>query len=289
MEDSWTVGKLLTWTTEYLARRGAESPRLDAEVLLAHALGCERVQLYTRYEREVEEGARARYRELVKRRWEGMPVAYLVGRKEFFSLPFRVTPAVLIPRPDTELVVTTFLDMFRDRLDPPPLAVDVGTGSGCIAIACAHRHKSVRFLAVDQSPEALEVARGNAIPAGVSDRIEWVAGDLLAPVEARGPFDAILANPPYIPTDEIATLEPGVRDYEPSAALDGGADGLCVVARLIEQAGGLLRPGGVLILEIGTAQEGPVRGLIDQRGVFEVAPTLRDAANHPRVVWARRA
>jgi release factor glutamine methyltransferase len=133
------------------------------------------------------------------------------------------------------------------------------------------------------------VARGNAIPAGVSDRIEWVAGDLLAPVEARGPFDAILANPPYIPTDEIATLEPGVRDYEPSAALDGGADGLCVVARLIEQAGGLLRPGGVLILEIGTAQEGPVRGLIDQRGVFEVAPTLRDAANHPRVVWARRA
>jgi release factor glutamine methyltransferase len=282
----WTIGKLLTWTTDFLGKKGAEGPRLDAEVLLAEVLRCERVKLYTGYDQEVSEADRASYRELIRRRAEGTPVAYLVGRKEFFSLPLKVSPAVLIPRPDTETVVVELLERFKG-LDQARV-VDVGTGSGCIAIACAGRHKGLRFVAIDRSPEALEVARENAERHGVADRIEFLQGDLLGPVAGSGPFDAIASNPPYIPTDVIPTLEPGVRDYEPHAALDGGPDGLRVVARLIEQAPALLRPGGHLVLEIGTAQEGPVRDLIAAQPTLELAPTIKDAANHPRVVRATK-
>jgi release factor glutamine methyltransferase len=287
--EVWTVGKLMSWTAGYLARQGSESPRLDAEVLLAHALGCPRVQLYTRYDQEVSEAHRGVYRELVKRRAEGMPVAYLIGKKEFFSLPFRVTPAVLIPRPDTETVLTVFEDLFRERLEPAPRVVDVGTGSGCIAIACAHIHATARIWATDRSAEALEVARGNAQALGYAERITFREGDLLEAVAGEGPFDAILSNPPYIPTEEIAKLERGVRDYEPWGALDGGPDGLDVVRRLVEQAVPLLAAGGHLILEIGTAQELPVRALLREQAGLIVAPTVRDAANHPRVVWATKA
>lgn len=284
--ETWTVGKLLTWTTDFLRKKGSESPRLDAEVLLAHVLQCERVRLYTSYEEEVGERDRSAYRELVRKRAEQAPVAYLVGRKEFFSLPLKVSPAVLIPRPDTETVVVEFLARFSASAGVR--AVDVGTGSGCIAIASAHRHPGARFLAIDRSPEALAIARENAERHHLSDRIEFRQGDLLAPVQQDGPFDAILSNPPYIPTDEIDRLEPGVRDHEPRLALDGGPDGLRVVDRLIAQAVPLLKPGGHLILEIGTAQEGPVREIIAGHAELELAPTIRDAANHPRVIRATR-
>lgn len=285
-DQPWTIGRLLTWTAEFLGKKGAESPRLDAEVLLAHVLKWERVQLYTHYEDEVSETARSAYRELVRRRSEGAPVAYLVGRKEFFSLPLVVSPAVLIPRPDTETVVVEFLALMKGR--EAPHAVDVGTGSGCIPLACVQHHKSVRMEAIDLSAEALAIARANAEKLGLADRIRFHQGDLLGPVGDVGPFDAILSNPPYIPTAEIANLEHGVRDYEPRQALDGGDDGLRVVSRLIEQAVPLLKPGGHLILEIGTAQEEPVRALIARHPEMELAPTIRDAANHPRVVRATR-
>lgn len=284
--DRWTIGRLLTWTTDFLRKKGSESPRLDAEVLLAQVLDCPRVQLYTHYDQEVAERDRAAYRELVRRRAEGTPVAYLVGRKEFFSLPLAVTPAVLIPRPDTETVVVEFLALFKGV--EAPLCVDVGTGSGAIALACASQHPSARFLAVDLSPEALAVAAGNAERLGLADRVAFRQGDLLEPVAAEGPFDAILSNPPYIPTGDIPGLEPGVRDHEPHLALDGGPDGLQVVARLIDQAVPLLKPGGHLILEIGTAQEHPVRDLLAAHPELNLAPTVKDAANHPRVVHARR-
>ncbi|HEX8201206.1 MAG TPA: peptide chain release factor N(5)-glutamine methyltransferase [Isosphaeraceae bacterium] len=284
--DPWTVGRLLTWTSDFLRKRGTESPRLDAEVLLAFALGWERVQLYTRFEDEVAEGPRGAFRELVRRRAEGMPVAYLVGRKEFFSLPLAVSPAVLIPRPDTETAVVEFLERFKGRAEVT--AVDVGTGSGCIALACVRQHKTARFLATDTSAEALAVAAANAQALGLADRVAFHRGDLLEPVADAGPFDAIVSNPPYIPTDVIPTLEPGVRDYEPRAALDGGRDGLRVVARLIAAAVPLLKPGGHLILEIGTAQEAPVRALVAEQTALELAPTIRDFANHPRVVRASR-
>jgi len=285
-EDRWTVGRLLTWTRDFLKKKGAESPRLDAEVLLASVLACERVRLYTEYEEEVGESDRGRFRELVKRRSEGAPVAYLVGKKEFYSLSLAVSPAVLIPRPDSEFVVVEALGRLKEIASPR--AVDVGTGSGCLALACAHQHKSARFIAIDLSPEALAVARGNAAKLGLADRVEFRQGDLLAPVAGEGPFDAIVSNPPYIPTDAIAALEPGVALHEPRLALDGGPDGLRVVDRLVGEAVPLLKVGGHLILEIGSDQEAPVRVLIAARPEFSLKPTVRDSANHPRVIVAER-
>ncbi len=286
VDGPWTVGRLLTWTADFLKKKGAESARLDAEVLLAHVLDWPRVALYTHFEDEIGERPRSAFRELVRKRSEGAPVAYLVGRKEFFSIPLAVGPAVLIPRPDTETAVVEALEQLKGR--EAPAVVDVGTGSGCIALAIAKNHKTARVFALDLSPEALAVARTNAETLGLADRVEFREGDLLAPVSVDGPFDLIVSNPPYIPSEILPSLEPGVRDFEPRLALDGGPDGLRVVARLIAEAPGLLRPGGSLILEIGSAQEGPVRDLIAARPEFALAPTVRDAANHPRVVRAVR-
>ena len=286
-DERWTVGRLITWTTEFLRRKRFESPRLDAEVLLAHVLGWERVKLYTRFEEEVGASGRAEYRNLVRRRAEGAPVAYLVGHKEFYSLKFAVSPAVLIPRPDSEFVVVEFLNAFKD-VDSPRI-IDVGTGSGCLAIACIHAHKTATAIAIDLSEAALAIARSNAETLGVGGRIEFRLGDLLGPVANEGLFDAIVSNPPYIRSDVIPLLDPGVRDYEPHLALDGGPDGLRVVAPLIEQAATLLKPGGWLLLEIGSDQEADVRSLLESRAELTVAPTVRDHANHPRVLRARRS
>lgn len=285
-DDRWTVGRLLNWTKDFLKKKGSESPRLDAEVLLASVLDCERVQLYTRYEDEVEEKPRAAFRDLVKRRADGAPVAYLVGRKEFYSLTFAVSPAVLIPRPDSEFVVVEALSKLKSIANPR--CVDVGTGSGCLALACVHQHKTSRFIAIDLSPEALAVAKGNAEKLGLLDRVDFRLGNLLEPLDGEPPFDLIVSNPPYIASSVVETLETGVRDFEPHLALDGGEDGLRVVDRLIPQASKWLKPGGHLILEIGSDQETSVRRLIEEKREFELAPTIRDAANHPRVLCARR-
>jgi release factor glutamine methyltransferase len=193
---------------------------------------------------------------------------------------------VLIPRPDSEFVVVEFEAVMKGV--EAPLGADVGTGSGCLALACVKQHKSARFFATDVSPEALAVAAANAEALGLADRVTFRQGNLLEPVAAEGPFDVIVSNPPYIPTAVIPTLEPGVRDYEPHLALDGGADGLRVVAPLIEQAVPLLKPGGHLILEIGSDQEQPVRALLSARPELTVAPTVRDHANHPRVIRATK-
>src|SRR3954467_12440102 len=189
--DRWTVGRLLTWTADFLKRKDAESPRLDAEVLLARVLGWERVKLYTHYEEEVGEAPRAEFRDLVRRRAEGTPVAYLVGRKEFYSLTLSVSPAVLIPRPDSEFVVVEFVALTKSI--ESPRAVDVGTGSGCLALACAQHHKTARFVAIDLGPEALAVAEANAATHKLSDRVEFRLGDRLAPVASETPFDVILS------------------------------------------------------------------------------------------------
>jgi release factor glutamine methyltransferase len=285
-DEPWTIGKLLNWTTDFLRRRGSESPRLDSEVMLAFVLDWQRVQLYTHYEEEVGERSRGAFRDLVRRRAEGSPVAYLVGRKEFYSLTLEVSPAVLIPRPESEFVVVEFLEAARKQ--EQPRLVDVGTGSGCLAIACAHQHPTARAIAIDISGPALELAARNAARHGVADRIDFRQGDLLGPASSEPPFDVILSNPPYIPTGDIAGLEPGVRDYEPHLALDGGPDGLAVVATLVEQSVPLLRPGGHLILEIGTAQEPPIRELISAHPEFRLVPTIHDLQKHPRVIRAVR-
>jgi len=254
--------------------------------MLAYVLDWQRVQLYTHFEAEVSQAKREGFRELVRRRASGTPVAYLVGRKEFYSLPFSVSPAVLIPRPESEFVVVEYLELTRQLASPH--AVDVGTGSGCLAIAAAHHHRGSRFVAIDVCEQALAVARKNAALCGVADRIDFRLGQELEPLAEEGPFDAIISNPPYIPSEAIANLEPGVRDYEPRTALDGGPGGLCMVARLIGQSVGLLKPGGHLILEIGTDQEGPVRSLIEGQPQLRLAPTVFDHTQHARVIRATR-
>ncbi len=285
-DDRWTVGRLLTWTKDFLQKKGSDSPRLDAEVLLASVMKCQRVNLYTQYETEVSEGRRASFRNLVKRRADGAPVAYLVGKKEFYSLRLNVSPAVLIPRGDSEFVVVEALSHLKGM--EAPRAVDVGTGSGCLALACVHQHKTARFIAIDISPEALGVARGNAEKLNLDAQVEFRQGDLLAPVEGDGPFDLILSNPPYIASSVVPTLEPTVAKYEPHLALDGGPDGLRVVTRLIAQAVPLLKPGGHLILEIGSDQEASVRALVEAQPGLSLSPTIRDSANHPRVIHASK-
>ena len=206
------------------------------------------------------------------------------AERSFTRFPFGVSPAVLIPRPESEFVITEYLAL-TSQLESPR-CVDVGTGSGCLAIASAVQQSQAQFVAIDISEPALEVARRNAAQLGVADRIDFRLGDQLAPVAGEGPFDAIISNPPYIPSGQIEHLEPGVRDFEPRLALDGGPDGLALVRRLIAESVELLKPGGHLILEIGSDQERPVRSLIEAQKYLRLAPTVFDHAQHPRVVWA---
>jgi release factor glutamine methyltransferase len=285
-EQTWTVGRLLEWTAGFLQQKGAESARLDAQVLLAHALGCRRIELYTRYQETATDEVRQSFRELVRRRLDGCPVAYLVGRKEFYSLEFDVDHRVLIPRPDTETVVVECLALAKAMTAPAVL--DVGTGSGAIAVAVAKQHPRAAVTATDVSPDALEVARRNAEKHGVADRVRFLQGDLFAALPVGERFDFILSNPPYIAGSEWDTLPIGVRDFEPRLALDGGPDGYAVFDRLVEQAGEHLNPGGHLIVEIGSPQEGPARARIERHGGYELGKTVHDSSGHPRVLRARR-
>ena len=288
--EAWTTGRLLQWTTDYLKQRGADSPRLDAEVLLAHALGSQRIQLYTAFGDEPAEDVRKAFRELVRRRAEGTPVAYLVGRREFYSLSFRVTPDVLIPRPETEFLVIRLLDL-AELQSPAGEAwqiADVGTGSGIIAVCAAKRLENCRVMALDISPAALEVARSNAIEHGVESRIEFIESDLLSAAPGGRRFDFIVSNPPYIAEHEMAGLSRDVRDYEPRGALVAGPKGTEIIERLIPQAAERLVPGGWLLIEISPQIDAVVRELIAADGHFEPHPTIKDLAGHARVVQARR-
>lgn len=287
--EAWTVGRLLTWTADYLKKNGSASPRLDAEVLLANARNCERIALYTAFEEIVADDVRATFRELVKRRAEGMPVAYLVGKKEFYSLSFRVTPDVLIPRPETEHLVVTALDLLAKHPKAvQPLVADVGTGSGAIAVAVAKNAPAARIVAMDNSSAALAVARENAKDHGVDGRIEFLEADLLAPLPAERQFDLIVSNPPYIGTQEEATVASQVRDHEPRQALFAGPTGTEIIARLVPQAAERLKAGGFLLMEVSPIIASAVLDLVNQSGCFEPAEIQKDLAGLARVVSARR-
>lgn len=290
MADAWTIGRLLQWTTDFLKQHGAESPRLEAEVLLAHARGCKRVELYTSFGDEAGEPLRTKFRELVKRRAEGAPVAYLVGHREFYSLDFRVTPEVLIPRPETEFLVMTLLDHVKafGPSDRPFDVADVGTGSGVIGICVARHAPQARVTAIDVSVKALDVARDNAVRLGVAERIEFVESDLLAAIPAGRQFDFVASNPPYVSSEEFAALAPQVRLHEPQIALVAGDSGTSVIERLIPQAAERLRPGGSLLLEISPMLQQRVETLVASDERFAPAPTVKDLAGLPRVVQARR-
>lgn len=269
-----------------LAAAGIAAARLEAGVLFEHAAGFDRAALLARGREPVEPGAARRYARLLDERESRVPLSYITGEREFWSLRLRVDRRVLVPRPETETLVESALD----RLGPGARLADIGTGSGAIVIALARELGSGAFLGTDRSAAAIEVARANAAAHGLAKRIEFLEGDLLAPLAGfPGMFDALVSNPPYIPTAELCGLQPEVRDFEPRSALDGGSDGLALIARLIAGAPPLLRRGGWLLLEIGAGQAGAVLALLQRTGRFDDVSTRRDLAGIERVVAARRA
>jgi release factor glutamine methyltransferase len=288
MADEWTIGRLLQWTADYLQQHGSASPRLEAEVLLAHARGSKRIELYTSFDETAPETLRTAFRALVKRRAEGAPVAYLVGHREFFSLDFKVTPDVLIPRPETEFLVLTALDRIKQRGAGQIEVADVGTGSGIIAIAIARQAAQARVTAIDLSAAALAVARENAERLKVAEQITFVQSDLFAALPADQKFDLIASNPPYVSTEEFASLAREVKAYEPELALLAGRCGTSVIERLVPQAAERLAVGGSLLLEISPMLQQPVEQLVAADPRWELGPTLKDLAGLPRVVQATR-
>ncbi len=284
----WTVRRLLDWTTEHFRKSDPEQPRLRAEILLSEAMGCRRIELYTRFDEVPDAQTLARFREWVKRHARGEPVAYLVGFQEFYSQSFRVTPDVLIPRPETEHVAMRAIDLGRAMATDSIRICDVGTGSGCLAIVLAAQIKRSRVWATDISTAALDVARENVAAHQLTDRVTLCAGDLLEPVADLEPFDLIVSNPPYIGTEEQGTLQETVRQYEPHTALFAGPSGTDVIQRLVDQAPGRLKPGGYLVFEISPLIEGACRQIIDDASELEWISTDRDFASHPRVITARR-
>lgn len=285
--SAWTVGRLLAWTREHFERRGLDAPRLCAEILLAHAMRCERLRLFTRHDEAPAEEVLARFRESVRQAAAGKPIAYLTGTKDFFSLAFDVTPDVLIPRPETEILVERTIDWVRKRCGGAARILDLCTGSGCIAVALARHLPNSTIVASDVSAAALAVARRNAVKHEVDGRVMFAEGDLFAACPGVEPFDVIVSNPPYVAENDPA-LAANVRDYEPPVALFGGDDGLAVLRRIIADAPAALRVGGSLLLEIGYNQAAAVRELL--RGtLWSECSGYKDGGGHERVIHARRA
>lgn len=281
MSETWTVLKVLQWTTGYLRQAGVENGRLDGELLLAAALGLDRVGLYLNYDRPMAPAELESFREFVKRRARREPLQYILGTAEFWSLPFKVTPAVLIPRADTEILVEEALKRARGA----SAILDVGTGSGAIAVAMAHELPEAQVVAIDCSPQALAVARNNAVLNGVDGRISLREGDLFA--LEPGEYDLVLSNPPYIPAADIPALMPEVRDHEPRGALVGGDDGLEAYRALARQVPTLLKDKGWLLVEVGIGQAEAVAILLETAGLTNIE-VRADYAGISRVVGGQK-
>ncbi|MBA3314648.1 MAG: peptide chain release factor N(5)-glutamine methyltransferase [Planctomycetota bacterium] len=284
--DEWTVKRILDWTTEHLKKHGSDSARLDAEILLAHARGCKRIELYTRYDEPLTERQRALMRDLVRRRANAEPVAYLVGFKEFFSLPFKVTPDVLIPRPETETLVLEAVEIAKASTAERLTLLDLCTGSGCIAVAATKATVKFSTTATDMSEPALAIARRNAASIGVVERIEFRHGDLFDALPADSIFDVIVSNPPYVSDGEYETLAPDIRLHEPANALLAGADGMDVLRRIAAEAPQRLNFGGHLLVELDPAQANSFSNML--RPSFRDVRIVKDLAGLPRVVHAMK-
>lgn len=285
--EAWTVGRLLTWTTEFLKKSGSHSPRLDAEVLLAHARGCKRIELYTSFEEEPDEAVRKSFREFVKRRADGEPVAYLVGHKEFYAATFEVNSDVLIPRPETEHLVVAALDRAKELGVAPVRIVDVGTGSGIIAIVMAKQLPHSQVTAIDVSPGALQVARRNAQLHNIAEaQISFVQGDLLSPCPPEQQFELILSNPPYVSAAEYQALDKTVRDFEPKSALVAGPEGSELIVQLIEQSLPRLVPSGYLIFEFSPMLAEKLPSMIGDG--WHPPLVTKDLSGHPRIVTLQK-
>ena len=282
MAEPWTIGSLLQWTTQYFRDKGIDNPRLDADVLLSFLLGKDRLYLYVHFEQPMQPAELAAYREMVKQRAARVPVAYITGRKEFMGLEFAVSPAVLIPRPDTEVLVEAAIEQLAAVRDG--MILDVGTGSGAILIGTLSRVAGCCGLGVDVSPAALAVARENAARLLAPGRADFTQADLF-PAETLL-FDAILSNPPYVTSAEMAELAPEVR-REPDLALHGGADGLDFYRRLTQGGGRYLKPGGFMALEVGAGQALAVAELGQAAG-WRTEKIIPDYAGIERVLILRR-
>ena len=288
-ERVWTIQELLTWTTDFFRTRGMETPRLDAEVLLAAVLGRDRMYLYVHFDEPLEPAELATFRGYVKERGAHVPMAYILGRREFMGLSFRVTRDTLIPRPDTEILAQFAVDTLRTRAEAGELRfADIGTGTGAIALSVLHHTEGTRADAVDISPAAAAVAAENAAELGLTERIEVLTGDLTAPLLGRS-YAMILSNPPYIPSADVKTLMEDVKAYEPHLALDGGADGLAVYRRLLRDAPDLLTEGGVIAVEVGIHEATDVAALMAAHPRIVRTKTLRDLAGIERVVVGETA
>lgn len=289
---SWTIHELLKVTTEYLDGKGIESPRLSAEILLAHLLRINRVGLYLNFDRPLDEEEISGYRSLIRRRLSREPVQHITGEQEFWSLSFVVGPDVLIPRPETELLVEQVVALYRGQRIPnaqKPMILDLGTGCGALAVALCREIGGVDIWASDLSGEALKVARLNAERHGVEGRISFRQGDLLAPFAEEGVvFDIIVSNPPYIATDALSALAPEVRDHEPRMALDGGKGGMDYIERIIRGAPARLNPGGWLLLEMDPEQTPLALALIDGTLHYGERMRIQDYTHRFRVVMAQR-
>lgn len=280
----WTIGRILKWTEQYFKEKGIESPRLDAEVLLAHVLEKQRIYLYVHFDEPLQPGELAAHREMIKKRVLRVPVAQILGEKEFMGLTFKVTADTLVPRPDTEILVQAAVDRLRAMAGEEPLRfADIGTGSGAICLSVLHYLADTVADTVDISPAARAVAEENAASLGLADRVTFHTGDLLQPLSGIS-FAAILSNPPYIPEADIAKLAPEVRLKEPHTALSGGQDGLDFYRRLANEAPAMLVPGGFTAFEVGVHQAGDVADLLKANPLIDRTEILPDYAGIDRVV-----
>ncbi|MBA2116928.1 peptide chain release factor N(5)-glutamine methyltransferase [Bremerella alba] len=287
--EPWTIGRLLNWTTEYLESKGSEEARLEAQLMLGHSLGCPKIQLYARFEEVVDEEKRAKFRELVKQRATGKPVAYVLGTSEFYSMEFLVTPDVLIPRPETEHLVIETLDLLKGRSkDETVCILDIGTGSGIIAVTIAKQISKASVLATDISEKALAVAKQNAEKHGVNERIEFATGDLFAAVPDGALFDVIVSNPPYIAQSERPLMDAHVIAHEPHDALFAEEEGTAILRRILEEATDYLKPGGWLLMEFSPMVAKRVTKIAEATGFYERISIGKDLAKLDRYLIAKK-
>ncbi len=287
--QAWTIQKLLNWITEYLTERSIDSPRLSAELLLSGVLETKRIELYTQFDKPVAKQELDRLHDLVKRAGQDEPIAYLIGKTEFYSLELNITADCMIPRPETELLTQRAIEFLRTRRPGTQLVCDLCTGSGCIAVAIAKNFPDARIIATDICDAALNVAAENVEKHQLKDRIKLLHGDLFDPIISgldAGKFDLIVCNPPYVSAAEYEKLDKNVKDYEPKSALFAGVDGLDIYRRLIEKADEFLKPDAALMLEIGYAQGPAVRELLEKTGALTQIKIEKDPHNNDRIVIA---
>lgn len=288
-EEGWTVLNLILWSAHYLQGKGVPGARLDAEHLLADTLGIARLQLYLEHDRPLQASELAAFKPRLLRRARREPLQHILGRAPFRGMDLAVDRRVLIPRPETELLAEEVLAWAESRAGRDLHALDLGTGSGALALALATEGNFARIVATDISRDAIEVAARNREQYHDGAPVEFRTGSLYQPVERDERFDVIVSNPPYIPDVEVETLQPEVRDWEPRQALAAGAGGMRVLAPLIAGAGRHLAPEGLLALEVGSGQAAPVARCIDDTGAFGDVRILPDLAGHERMVLAERS